>query len=122
MPEDRGGISFQELSRSRSPSPGPPAMPDYPGAPERDASVSEFSRDMLERLEGISAPYEPYTSGDTTDDEGEELLPAVDPEYVTTPPPRKAKTLMEDAAEEKGSNAITAVIVGVAFIMLSSYL
>ena len=100
-------------------------MPEYPGAPERDPSVSEFSRDMLDRLGNISAPiepYEPYTSGDTTDDEGEALLPAVDPDYVTTPPPRKPKTLMEDAAEVKGNNAITALAVGFVFILASNYL
>ena len=116
-----------ELSRSRSPSPSPPREVSLYESQERGVSESEFTRDINERMAVLQMPSVPPLGGDedektpsseSDDSEDEPILPAVDPDFVISPP----KTLMEDAAEAKGEQVGTMIVVGLIFLAAANYL
>ena len=123
LPEDihfEGG--FMELSRSRSPSPSPPREVSLYESQERGVSESEFTREMKDRLAALNRPLggdeDEKTPSESDESEDEPILPAVDPDFVISPP----KTLMQDAAEVKGEQAATMIVVGLIFLAAANYL
>ena len=60
----------------------------------------------------------PSSEDESDESEDEPILPAVDPDFVISPP----KTLMEDAAEAKGEQVGTMIVVGLIFLAAANYL
>ena len=125
LPEDIHFESgFMELSRSRSPSPSPPREVSLHESQERGVSESEFAREINERMAALNMPSVPRQEdektpfSDSDESEDEPILPAVDPDFVISPP----KTLMEDAAETKGEQVGTMIVVGLIFLAAANYL
>ena len=58
------------------------------------------------------------TPSSEDESEDEPILPEVDPDFVISPP----KTLMQDAAETKGEQAGTMIVVGLIFLAAANYL
>ena len=114
-----------ELSRSRSPSPSPPREVSLYESQERGVSESEFTRDIKDRLAALNKPLggdedekTPSSEDESDESEDEPILPEVDPDFVISPP----KTLMQDAAETKGEQAGTMIVVGLIFLAAANYL
>ena len=125
LPEDIHFESgFMELSRSRSPSPSPPREVSLHESQERGVSESEFAREINERMAALNMPSVPRQEdektpfSDSDESEDEPILPAVDPDFVISPP----KTLMQDAAETKGEQVGTMIVVGLIFLAAANYL
>ena len=122
LPEDINFDSgFMELSRSRSPSPSPPREVSLYESQERGVSESEFTREIKDRLAALKplgGDEEEKTPSESDESEDEPILPAVDPDFVISPP----KTLMQDAAEVKGEQAATMIVVGLIFLAAANYL
>jgi len=86
-------------------------------------SESEFAREINERMAALHMPSVPRqedekTPSESDESEDEPILPAVDPDFVISPP----KTLMEDAAEAKGEQVGTMIVVGLIFLAAANYL